>query len=87
MKEQYIVSQAVIDHLLPATKVLVSDLLTGITNNIRDSVSLPISTMELIESKITLANTSLFNGLASPFLQKSFFKKHFNLVVSYPQLC
>lgn len=80
IKEQYVVSQAVIDHMLSSTKILVSNLLSGIINDLGDIV--PIETMELIKSRIRITDTSLFNGLTTACLQKSFFKQHFDLVVS-----
>lgn len=81
IKEQYVISQTVVDYLLSATKVLVSDILNGIADSIRDSV--PSDVMKVIENEMKLTNSSLFKGLDSAFLQKSFFKEHFNLVVSY----
>ena len=81
VKEQYVVSQAVIDHLLPATKELVSNILSGVLSKIQDQI--PIDSLKLLEDEIKHANTTLFHGLESAFLQKTFFRDEFNLVVSY----
>ena len=81
VKEQYVVSQAVIDHLLPATKELVSNILSGVLSKIQDQI--PIDSLKLLEDEIKHANTTLFHGIESAFLQKTFFRDEFNLVVSY----
>ena len=81
IKEQCVVSQVAIDRMLTFTKDLVSDILSQTAKDIADIVP-DTATMKLVENQLDQVNKSLFTGLSSAYLQKAFFKKHFNLVVS-----
>lgn len=80
IKEKYALSQVAVDHVLTSTKLLVSDILSGITNDLRASI--PPDVLETLENKFVKINQSLFKTVSSPALQKKYFKEHFNLVVS-----
>lgn len=75
-----VVSQVAIDRMLTFTKDLVSDILSQMAKDIADIV--PDTAMKVIENRLDQINKSLFKRLSSAHLQKTFFKKHFNLVVS-----
>ena len=80
IKEKYILSQVAVDQIISSTKTLVSDILGGITDTIQGSV--PLDVMELIQNEIDKVNTTLFQRLSSAALQKKYFQKYFNLIVS-----
>lgn len=80
IKEKYILSQVAIDHVLASTKLLVSDILDGIIRDVCGSI--PFDTVEVFKEKAGTVNRSLFENLSTAFLQRKYFKEHFNLVVS-----
>ena len=59
VKEQYVVSPTVIDHLLPATKELVYNILSGVLSKIQDQI--PIDSLKLLEDEIKHANTTFIS--------------------------
>ena len=77
-------SQVAVDQVLASTRTLVSNVLSGILDDIRAEV--PSAIMQLLENKFDRINTSLFQRLSSAALQKKYFKKYFNLVVSQQAL-
>ncbi len=80
IKEQYILSQVAVDQVISCTKTLVSDVLNTIMDDIQDSI--PSTVQQLLEDKISIINNTIFKRLTSATLQKNYFKKYFNLVVS-----
>ena len=80
IKEQYVLSQAAVDHIVSSTKILMSEVLLGVLDGVKDSV--PDETMCLLEEKITTTQQSLFADLSTSFRQMKYFEQHFKLVVS-----
>lgn len=80
LKEQYVLPQVAIDHVVSCTKVLVSDILGRIINDVCGN--LPADSTKLLENRVMKTNTTLFGHLSTASLQKKYFKQHFNLIVS-----
>ena len=80
IKEQHILSQVAVDHVLACTRTLVSDVLSGILEDVRASE--PGTTVQVLENKIDSISGALFKRLSSAALQRKYFKEHFNIVVS-----
>lgn len=80
IKERYVLSQVAVDQVLACTRTLVSDVLSGVLDDVRADV--PSDTVQLLENRVDFINDTLFKHLASAALQKKYFKQHFNLVVS-----
>lgn len=81
IKEKCVVSQVVIDQIIVATKIYVSDLLQEIIRNLHESLT--DDTIEQVKIKMKQASDHLFHDLSSAFLQHSYFLNNFNLVVSF----
>lgn len=81
IKERYVMSQLAVDQVVDCTKNFVSVILSGILNDVK--TSLPHAAIQLLQSKIDDVDTALFKQLSSAALQKKYFKKYFNLVVSH----
>lgn len=80
IKEKYILSQVAVDEVVSCTKTLVSDILHEIMDDVCGN--LPAETMEMLQNKIENVNDTLFKRMSSASLQRKYFKKYFNLVVS-----
>lgn len=80
IKEKHVLPQVAVDRVLSSTRDLVSEVLTGIMNDIRGSI--PANSMSLIEEKVDSTKDTLFEAVSTAFLQNKYFKEHFNLVVS-----
>lgn len=81
IKEKYILSQVAVDEVLSCTKTLVSDILYGIMDDVCSN-DMPAETMQMLQSKVENINDTLFERMSSASLQRKYFKKYFNLVVS-----
>lgn len=80
IKEKHILAQATVDEILATTKLFISDILSDLMKNIRGNT--PVDTMCMIENEVQCINDSIFKGISTEFLQKEYFKRHFDLVVS-----
>ena len=80
IKEQFVLSQSAVDHILSSTKTLVSDILLEILDDIQYAV--PTGTMQLLRNKVARINSTLFGRVSTAPMQKKYFKEHFDLVVS-----
>ena len=85
IKERYLLSQVAVDQVLSCTKQFVSDILAGVVDKIRGSDD--SSCMNVIENEISRINCSLFKRVSTASLQRNYFKKYFNLVVSEGCAC
>lgn len=79
MKEQHVVSQAAIDHVLSSTTTLVSSLLDSILSEFRSLE--PEEVVAMVEQRVTDVK-SMFSGLSTSYQQQKYFSEHFNLVVT-----
>lgn len=80
IKEQYVMSQVAVDHVLSASKSLVCSLLENISENVSSLV--PADITKVVKDQIMSVGDSLFHGVSTAHLQKEFFKNTFHLVVS-----
>ena len=78
IKEQHVISQAAVDHIMSSTTTLVSTLLDNITANVYSTD--PQELLKIIDQRICDAK-AMFSGLSTSYQQQKYFVENFHLVV------
>ena len=75
IKEKHVLPQVAVDRVLLSTRDLVSEILSGLMNEIRGCV--PVNGMNLLEEKVEHIKDTLFESVSTAFLQKKIFQGAF----------
>ena len=78
IKEQHVISQAAVDHIVSSTTTLVSTLLDSITASVHSTD--PHELLKVIEERVCDAK-AMFSGLSTSYQQQKYFVDNFHLVV------
>lgn len=81
IKEQHVMSQAAIDHVISSTTTLVSTLLNNITADIHTSD--PQEILKIIDQRVCDAKATMFSGLSTSYQQQKYLVDNFHLVVRH----
>ena len=81
IKEQHVMSQAAIDHVISSTTTLVSTLLNNITAYIHTSD--PQEILKIIDQRVCDAKATMFSGLSTSYQQQKYLVDNFHLVVRH----
>ena len=80
VKEQHVLSQAAVDHVISSAKSLVSNVFDVLLNTLTDR--LPEDSMKVVKEQVQQVDESLFGGLLTSYQQEKYFQQKFNIVVS-----
>ena len=80
IKEQHVISQAAVDHVISSTTTLVSTILNNITADIHSTD--PQELLKIIDQRVCDAK-AVFSGLSTSYQQQKYFVDNFHLVVRH----